>query len=123
MTRSSLPIFLSSVPYTAVPSTLSLAIKEMVSFDSRVVAVVIEVSFHRVGLGTPAPKSNASGIKCGAWIEFRRTHRNPISSGQRRFRRLIHTFERYVGTAPCVPQDRPVGQAGRPSPKMGSASL
>jgi len=42
------------------------------------------------------------------------------SSGQRRFRRLIHTFERYVGTVPYVPQDRPVGQAGRPSLKMGS---
>jgi hypothetical protein len=49
MTRSSLPIFLSSVPYTAVPYTLSLAIKETVSFGSRVVAVVIEVPFIASG--------------------------------------------------------------------------
>src|SRR5664279_250261 len=52
MTRSSLPIFLSSVPYTAVPSTLSLAIRETVSFDSRgvvVVAVVIDVPFMTSG--------------------------------------------------------------------------
>ena len=49
MTRSSFPTFLSSVPYTAVPSTLSLAIKETVSFDSRIVAVVIGLPFIASG--------------------------------------------------------------------------
>jgi hypothetical protein len=57
ITRSSVPIFFWSAPYTAVPSTLSLPIKETVSLDSRVDAVDMGFPFHNVGVGAPAPIS------------------------------------------------------------------
>jgi hypothetical protein len=83
MTRSSLPIFLSSVPYTAVPYTLSLAIKETVSFGSRVVAVVIEVPFIASARHACA-EIDRFGDKCGEWLEFRLALRNPISFDEQR---------------------------------------
>src|ERR1700674_5791189 len=83
ITRSSLPIFFSSVPYTAVPSTLSLPIKETVSLDSRVDAVVMRVSFHGVTLGAPATISqNANGVS---------------DEGQGKFRKGTNTTGRCLG--------------------------
>src|ERR1035437_4592850 len=110
MTRSSFPIFLSSVPYTAVPSTLSLAIKETVSFDSRIVAVVIEVPFIASGSARLRRNRTLRRYKCGAWVEFRRTHRNPISSDEQSCATGSIASERLY-----VRDDRPFGRLAPPA--------
>src|ERR1700681_2220040 len=76
ITRSSLPIFFSSDPYTAVPSTLSLPIRETVSLDSRVDAVVMTVSFHGVRLGAQATiLRTPMGLSEERLGKFRKVHR------------------------------------------------
>src|SRR5580704_18104586 len=102
ITRSSLPIFFSSVPYTAVPSTLSLPIKETVSFDSRVDAVVMTVSFHGVGRGRACDDSqNANGVSKEPQGKFRRV---ACCSPDRAFRASEHLF-----STPAPAHDRLVG--------------
>src|ERR1019366_7566267 len=72
ITRSSFPIFFSSAPYTAVPSTLSLAIKETVSLVSRVDAVDMGIPFHGIVSVHLRRSRNAYGLSEERRKEFRK---------------------------------------------------